>query len=829
MWQLVATSGAGEPYRFLIGTDYVVGRKNCAILIQDDQSISRAHATFTVSHPQTNLSRCTALPVLTVKDSSKYGTFINGEKLLTDSQAVLKSGDQVTCGVFNSKFRVEYEPLVTCSSCLDGPGKSALNQAVLQLGGHVVNNWTNECTHLVMNSVKVTIKTICALICMRPVVKPEYFNELVKAIQMKQPLPTPESFHPPVDEPSINSDLFDLSGRQERRSIFSRKTFLFLNAKQHKKLSPAVILGGGEAKLVHEGTKDISPLLDNTATCVIDAGYASSQLSICETTKEWIDSTTALLQSKGLRAIPEAEIGLAVVFMSTETYCNPQSNHGEESTAESRVTISAPTLSESMAIDETIMPAPTFNTTAYVANTEAQDQPDTWMDVSGVQEVKETPRINRKGKVNIQDITTAKESPSTSSLGKADSSLFGKERKSATEQKSQHLLPPSGSRLSKNKDKSSQHQADLMKNYFQVTAKKRERDDDEKELSAPKLAKTTDKSLNFSEDDLLITTPQCGKSVLEQSTKKGFAGNSNSISLSEELSQKPGHRNGKKVDNKTVAKMSSSEIPGPKKRKELEIFARSEEFEKRLMKEDNASDMGDQSPEDGISNRKKRRLDSVDNKVKEEDITIVTNFEKLEEDSDTLPSRLLLTEFRSLIVSNQTYKRNFTERKDNGNTVNYKKFKKVSYPGAGGFPNIIGGSDLIAHHTKKNSEMELWLRDEMEKINYKSHQEDFDNFEVMALRRWLVRNSGHPHKPTLNAPMRMTSLNRPSMQERSHWPMIYLGTIPNRPREEDELQLKNLFFVDSDVRTHLHLEPSHCAYISKTHNWHCFMQSEVIL
>ncbi|XP_023382645.1 nibrin-like [Pteropus vampyrus] len=75
-----------------------------------------------------------------------------------DLSCTLKPGDRITFGVYESKFRVEYERLVACSSCLDVSGKMALNQAILNLGGLTANNWTEECTHLVMKSVKVTIK-----------------------------------------------------------------------------------------------------------------------------------------------------------------------------------------------------------------------------------------------------------------------------------------------------------------------------------------------------------------------------------------------------------------------------------------------------------------------------------------------------------------------------------------------------------------------------------------------------------------------------------------------------------------------------------------------
>lgn len=44
-----------EPYRLLAGVEYIVGRKNCGILIEDDQSISRNHAVLTANFSVTNL------------------------------------------------------------------------------------------------------------------------------------------------------------------------------------------------------------------------------------------------------------------------------------------------------------------------------------------------------------------------------------------------------------------------------------------------------------------------------------------------------------------------------------------------------------------------------------------------------------------------------------------------------------------------------------------------------------------------------------------------------------------------------------------------------
>lgn len=66
---------------------------------------------------------------------------------------------------FDVLGRVEYEPLVVCSSCLDVSQKNVLNKNILELGGHIVNEWKEECTHLAMVSVKVTVKVRCVYGC----------------------------------------------------------------------------------------------------------------------------------------------------------------------------------------------------------------------------------------------------------------------------------------------------------------------------------------------------------------------------------------------------------------------------------------------------------------------------------------------------------------------------------------------------------------------------------------------------------------------------------------------------------------------------------------
>ncbi|CAH2285542.1 nibrin isoform X2 [Pelobates cultripes] len=567
--------------------------------------------------------------------------------------------------------------------------------------------------------------TICALICCRPIVLPEYFNQLIKSIRQKQTRPAFTSFIPSIDEPSIKSDTVDLSDNAKRKDIFKGKVFIFLSAKQYRKLSPAITFGSGEAKLL-KGDFNEPSILENPSTCVIDVGVADSQLS--ESSPTWINSILNVLQSKDLRAIPEAEIGLAVLYMSTEIYCNPQ-----RCSAIGNLTDIPKTsiISQSMAVDETVLPAPTLNTTAYVANTEPQDQANTLMDVSGVQVVKETPKRNRKGNhskgysedcpYNSSDVKGALIQENTILSEKSQLPEFPK-FKERISQKSQH--------------------ASQIKNYFKPLSKKRDREDDERDMSSTKVARV---------ENILPSSEQLAPIVSQSMKDKGrLISPDDDLDLETEPVMSHGEKVGISKTPPTVSTImgkATLEMDGTtKKRKELE-----EDLveESDLESDGDVNDVMEQNDLNcsNINDVKRRKVESKNDNSTFEDGTKSTSDictlnmgikkepespsqekkftkgPKIENDYDGLPSKLLLTEFRSLTVCRPSTNKQFNTNTNHENLPNFKKFRKIAYPGAGVFPHIIGGSDLIAHDRKKNSELEQWLRQEVEEQTQQAQEE----------------------------------------------------------------------------------------------------------
>ncbi|XP_072536531.1 nibrin [Salminus brasiliensis] len=836
MWTLQPTESEPGPFYLLPGKEYVVGRKNCEILLANDQSISRVHAHLTVTEQ-----------AITLKDSSKYGTFVNGEQLSTGTTKTVHAGDHLTFGVFQSKFRLELNSVVVCSSCVDNEGKAVLSKAVQSVGGRMVNSWSADCTHLVMPTVKVTIKTICALLCCRPIVKPEFFTELFQAVQRRESLPKSQNFKPEIDEPSLTKQEVDLDPRPERKSLFRDKTFVFLNGKQMKRLSQAITCGGGTTQLLEEMSLPVS-LLQSAGTCVIDVGTGSSQALVPPATKKWVDSVGQVLHRNGLRFIAESEIGLAAIYVSNQTYCNPCASSDSES-VRVRSAIPASTLSQSATVDETVLAGASQNITAYVVNTEVASQGIDRMDVCGPTAVGETPEkrpvqakplwstrqpsaLSRKPPATVEPPTPRPFPESVKSSLRGSEGLQDKMKTKPAppdrrdDDRGKSSAPLNSSTTLK---KSPQKQSALT-SYFQSVNKKRPREGSaESELSEAKLSRredededkttqskpaaplqsvstsrnpvsshvsqkqqsgTTQRS-NFStslglgsglgsgdlpvqncDSSLASTSKKRKEPVQDQPCDSEAPAQSADLDVSlEELESimsedmeepaQPAASKKQRMDRGAREAVSMGEDTKQdcstlsSNQRKLSLASRSQTLEQDMRGGASSHPDSERNPQaskrvtdleqdEGGSVNRKDRYESED--VKEEEVSFVVaskaqnGFAKdkvvalkqeltvsssvpASENDTELPRRLLQVQFKTLTVSIPSRTKSGPLQSYDPNGKNFKRFRKAPVPGLQGLPNIIGGSDLVAHNRSKNSELEEWLRDAAEEEKRQEREE----------------------------------------------------------------------------------------------------------
>lgn len=322
MWVL-RSQKTGDCYHLLVGQTYSVGRKDTDILIKDDPSISRKHALLTVTYPEENMSDVSKLPALKVQDAdSKYGTFRNGSRI--QGEEILSDGDNVKFGQFESVFSASYAPLVITTSCIDSAVKKELKKTIHRLGGHLVSEWKPECTHLVMSDVKVTIKAVCCLISLKPLVTPAYFMDMLTNISSRLSEPITNRYIPPIGEDIIDKEKANFDIVPERKRIFDNKTFIFLDRSQFKKMHFGVTLGGGIPVYLAPDSKFDSQQILKMGTCIVQPHVQGTGVSVLQ--QKILD----LLQRNNKRMIQESDFGLAVAYCSTEIFCNPDSSIGSQ-------------------------------------------------------------------------------------------------------------------------------------------------------------------------------------------------------------------------------------------------------------------------------------------------------------------------------------------------------------------------------------------------------------------------------------------------------------------------------------------------------------------
>ncbi|XP_077514354.1 nibrin [Amblyomma americanum] len=314
MWSLRHPTTNNVCYRLLCGGEFTVGRKNANILIANDASISREHAVLSVSPvPDEHMSNVSFVPLLRVKDlGSKYGTSVNSKELGKSEETALKEGDTVTFGRLGSTYKICYDaPFVATTSCLAAPEKECFRTTLKKIGARLKSDWSERCTHVVMSSIRLTMKTTAALLAAKPVVTPAFFTEVHKRVELQDPTDVdPADYIPEVTEECLTLSKEAFGCNEARKTLFAGKTFYFLTEKQYKSLGGLVSSGGARAKLI--GPDRLTSDLLAEGSCVIKPADGT-ETPVCR----------FLIKNK-LRSLSSSDIGMAVIHCSTEKFCNPR-------------------------------------------------------------------------------------------------------------------------------------------------------------------------------------------------------------------------------------------------------------------------------------------------------------------------------------------------------------------------------------------------------------------------------------------------------------------------------------------------------------------------
>lgn len=195
--------------------------------------------------------------------------------------------------------------------------KDQLKHDIDALDGEILDTFSENCTHLTINNLKVTVKVLQCLTYAVPIVTTEYWKAYLSAIQKQQSLPNCDNFIPKLIEPYLDKNV-SIAANVNRRRVFMGKTFAFM-VKRHKNIyEKAIELAGGKCISLDELKCRKNNLIRSN---MIVVNYAPSTQSQCT---QDIENIGDYIRTNNLRMIPDYEIGLAIIHCSTEKFCNPK-------------------------------------------------------------------------------------------------------------------------------------------------------------------------------------------------------------------------------------------------------------------------------------------------------------------------------------------------------------------------------------------------------------------------------------------------------------------------------------------------------------------------
>lgn len=204
-------------------TKHVISRSNGDLIILDDKSISRSHANLELKNERLFL----------IDLNSKYGTYLNNgietkTRIKPNVQIELKCGDNIKFGQLSCDWIVDEFKVNTLASQLKIDQRTNLIKTLDQIGGKLITDFKDDCTHLTMDNIAVTIKVLQALIMGIPIVTSKYWKALFDSIKNEKLILSFRNFMPPISEGFLRANNEDFYINKNRKTLFKDLKFYFM-------------------------------------------------------------------------------------------------------------------------------------------------------------------------------------------------------------------------------------------------------------------------------------------------------------------------------------------------------------------------------------------------------------------------------------------------------------------------------------------------------------------------------------------------------------------------------------------------------------------------
>ncbi|XP_053662832.1 nibrin-like [Anopheles marshallii] len=313
MWYLRNINTEHVYYLVSQPVGHTVGRAGTGLIITGDESISRYHAML---WPINNVLHL-------IDTGSKYGSYVNDNiaknvRISKEQATALKPGDKIRFGLYKSIWLVEKVDFRCLTSMLfmDNGLKTILDQ----IGAELVSTYTEGVTHLIMPPNIMHTKFLECLAGQVQIVSPEFFQTIARdCIVHGKALPLEKDFTPAYTGPYMRYEPKLLHRNPSRSNLFTGKEFIFLSTVQFRHFENVVKIAGGVC-LCASDKKILKSRFVEPNVIVIKLNSSST------THPKSVETLSQYLTSHRRRMVLEVEIEYALIFCSTEKFCNPDYN-----------------------------------------------------------------------------------------------------------------------------------------------------------------------------------------------------------------------------------------------------------------------------------------------------------------------------------------------------------------------------------------------------------------------------------------------------------------------------------------------------------------------